>query len=136
MVFEVPDSLLLLLWISPNGDAVVFPLFSAPVRLHTGDFGDIPDTDASFDSCREEKVPVFGLAASLGNTSRAEQRSRVTAQRQIRLDLCLVSHRCLRVFAIKFGKVPQLDHAVLRDGCHRVDRRDELDASHDVHVRL
>ena len=54
MVFDVPDSLLVLLRVSPDCHTVVLALLSAAIGSHIRSLGDAPDPDTAFNTSREE----------------------------------------------------------------------------------
>ena len=65
VVLEIPDRLLLLVWVSPDGNAVVLSLLRAAVLVHVGDLRNVPDSDATFDSSSEEQVLAGRLTVSV-----------------------------------------------------------------------
>ena len=69
VVLEIPDRLLLLVWVGPDGDAVVLPLLRAAVLVHVGDLRYIPNSDAAFDTRSEEQVLAGGLTVSVKDAS-------------------------------------------------------------------
>ena len=60
----------------------------------------------------------------------------MASQSQVWFHLEPLGRGGLSVDAVHLGQVPQLDHAVLRDGGHCIDTWHELDSPDDVHMRL
>jgi hypothetical protein len=59
MVLQVPNSLLFLAGVCPNRHAEVLPLLGASILLHVRDLGNVPNSDVTFDTCREEQVLIL-----------------------------------------------------------------------------